>query len=87
MLTLAPDICVEVVSPNDNADDLQEKIDDYFRAGVRLVWVIYPVHRKIYVLGPDGTAAVLTDGGTLTGGDVLTGFSVAATDVLPPRVG
>ena len=33
----------------------------------------------------DRRHAVLTDGGTLTGGDVLPGFDVAVADVLPPR--
>ena len=87
VLTIAPDLCVEVVSPNDDAVDLELKTRDYFRAGVKLVWHIFPEARTIHVYHPDGTAAVLTDGGTLTGGDVLPGFSVAATDVLPPRAG
>src|ERR1700709_1460727 len=37
-----PDICVEVVSPNDLADEIETKINEYFEAGVRLVWIVYP---------------------------------------------
>ena len=36
---IPPDLAVEVVSPNDSADELEEKLDDYQQAGVPLVWV------------------------------------------------
>ena len=46
---VAPDLAVEVVSPTDRAEELAEKIAEYFQAGVRLVWVVYPVFRLIHV--------------------------------------
>ena len=39
---IPPDLAVEVVSPNDSAEELEEKLEDYHKAGVPLVWVIYP---------------------------------------------
>lgn len=39
---LAPDLAVEVISPNDAADNLAAKIVEYFAHGVRQVWLIYP---------------------------------------------
>jgi Uma2 family endonuclease len=44
---VVPELAVEVVSPNDLADELLGKVADYFRAGVKLVWVVYP--RQEYV--------------------------------------
>src|SRR5262245_7247038 len=39
---LAPDFVVEVVSPNDTAAEVQSKTEEWLRAGVLLVWVLYP---------------------------------------------
>ena len=39
---VVPDLAVEVISPNDLAVEVLRKLDDYFRAGVRQVWVVYP---------------------------------------------
>ena len=39
---IAPDLVVEVVSPNDIADDVEEKVSVWLNAGVALVWVVYP---------------------------------------------
>ena len=38
----APDLAVEVVSPSDSAAAVQAKIEEYFAAGCRLAWVVYP---------------------------------------------
>ncbi len=39
---VVPDLVVEVVSPNDIAESLQEKVKEYLGAGVLLVWLVYP---------------------------------------------
>jgi Uma2 family endonuclease len=58
----APDLAVEVVSPSDRIDEVEEKIADYFAAGTRLVWVVHPRTQTVHtyrsltdvrVLGPD----------------------------------
>src|SRR5262249_23234399 len=46
---VVPDLAVEVVSPTDIADDLLGKVNEYFQAGVRLVWVVYPIQRCLHV--------------------------------------
>jgi Uma2 family endonuclease len=59
---VVPDLAIEVISPTNSAIDVVKKLNDYFRAGVRLVWVVYPVQRLFYsyrsptevrILGPD----------------------------------
>lgn len=71
----APDLAVEIVSPNDNAADLRELIDLYFVAGARLVWVVYPMFRTIEVYRPDNSATVLRADDSLDGEAILPGFS------------
>jgi Uma2 family endonuclease len=42
ILTKPPFLCIEVLSPEDRVGDMQERIDDYLRFGVRFVWLIDP---------------------------------------------
>lgn len=78
----APDLAVEVVSPNDDADDLQLKIQQYLRYGTRLVWVAYPKSQTVVAHTP---TQVKTFGvnDMLDGGDVLPGFTLAVKAVFP----
>ena len=55
-IPFAPDLAVEVVSPNDKAHEIRDKVTLYRAAGTRIVWVIYPSLRKVDVYLPDGTA-------------------------------
>lgn len=78
---LAPDLAVEVISPNDTADLVETKLDEYLQAGVRLVWVVYIPTRNVWAYCPDGTAKRYRADDTLTGEDVLPGFSVKIADL------
>jgi Uma2 family endonuclease len=83
-MTIAPDLAVEVVSRNDLAsEDVEEKVDEYILAGVRLVWVVYPVTRTVYVIRGDGTGYRLRSGDELTGEDVIPGFRCRVADLFP----
>ena len=83
-ITIAPDLAVEVVSPNDRAYDIDHKVEEYISAGVRLVWVISPAGRTVRVHRADGTVALLGQKDELDGEDVLPGFSCAVCELFPP---
>lgn len=80
---LAPDLAVEVVSPNDRADAVLEKVHQYLAAGTRLVWVVWSRMRFVTVYDADGTREY-SEGDTLDGGEVLPGFAVAVSRLFPP---
>ena len=84
---IPPDLAVEVVSPGDVAYDLQDKLADYRSAGIPLIWVVYPNRRTVHVYA-DGSEvpSVIHESDSLTGGDVLPGFSVKVADLFPPTV-
>lgn len=79
----APDLAVEVVSPNDRAAEVARRVAGYLRAGTRAVWVVYPDTRSVAVHTPDGLARLHGPGAVLPGGDVLPGFSAAVDELLP----
>lgn len=74
---LAPDLVVEVVSPGDSANEIQAKVDEWLRAGTRLVVVLYPAHRSAVVHRTDGASQRYQAGDTLTLEPVVPGFSLA----------
>ena len=70
-----PDLAVEVVSPSDKHYDVTEKALAYLRSGTRLVWVIEPVAKTVMVYRSETDFTLLSCEDTLTGEDVVEGFS------------
>ncbi len=77
----APDLAVEIVSPDQPAAAFVRKINFYQRHGVELVWVVDPDTRTVTVFTPDGGERTLREGETLDGGAVLPGFALAITEL------
>jgi Uma2 family endonuclease len=80
-LRIPPDLAVEVVSPNDTADEVETKRVEYLGAGVRLVWIVFPETRTVHVYRLAGPSSTLTVGDELSGEDVLAGFSCRVSDL------
>jgi Uma2 family endonuclease len=72
----APDLAVEVASPEDSRPKLRQKAREYLAAGARLVWVVWPQRRTVDVHRPGSPPETLTLSDTLDGGDVLPGFAL-----------
>jgi Uma2 family endonuclease len=76
-----PDLAVEVVSPNDSAREVAEKVAFYLANGVPLVWVVRPRPRTVTVHRAGGEPVVLGEGDVLDGGEVLPGFRLPVADL------
>jgi Uma2 family endonuclease len=83
---VAPDLAVEVVSPTDRAAELMTKIFEYFQAGVRQVWVVYPKERFIQVYESLTRMRGITDVEEIDGGDILPGFRMPIVGLFPEAV-
>jgi Uma2 family endonuclease len=70
----APDLAVEVVSPNDKKKDIEDKTADYLNAGVRLIWIVYPRNGIVAVYRQNNLVSILREGDDLDGEDVLPNF-------------
>ena len=77
----APDLAVEVMSPGDTAEEIEQKVREWFDGGARQVWVAYPTPRTIHVYHSPSAARILREGDTLSGNDVVPGFSCPVTDI------
>ena len=80
-LEMAPDLSVEVVSPNDSASDVQSKVEDWLAAGTRLVWVVYPDTRSVTAYRSLHEAEVLSEPDTLEASPVLPDFALPVRDL------
>jgi Uma2 family endonuclease len=78
---VAPNLAVEVLSASNTQAEMERKRQDYFTAGVQLVWEIDPVARTVSVYTAPDQATVLRDTDVLDGGSVLQGFTLALADL------
>lgn len=74
-LKITPDLTVEVVSPNDLAYEIAEKVQDFRKAGVKLIWVVNPQDRSVAIYRGKGKATIASENDDLDGESVLPGFS------------
>lgn len=74
--SLAPDLAVEVLSPSNTEAEIDQKIQEYFGAAGKLVWIVDPQARTVRVYTSPRRSTLLTEDDTLDGRKVLPGFSL-----------
>jgi Uma2 family endonuclease len=79
---IPPDLAVEVLSPGNDPDDMNIKVNNYLLAGV-VVWLVNPAKKHVTVFVPGQPAYRVGADGTLDGGTVLPGFTLAVKDIFP----
>ena len=82
---LAPDLAVEVASPNQHRPAMARKAQHYLNAGTRLVWVVWPKRKEVDVWRPGDIkpSATLSVGDVLDGLDILPGFTYPLERLFP----
>ena len=80
-ISVAPDVAVEVNSPNDRAGEVLDKVRWWLAHGTRQVWVVDDTTRTVTVHFPDGTAQIFSEAETLDAGDVLPGFTLPLAEL------
>jgi Uma2 family endonuclease len=79
---VAPRLCVEILSPSNRMAKIVEKIGEYFTSGVKMVWVIDPEDLTVAVYRRPQEARLFHESATISGEDVLPGFSCTARELL-----
>ena len=77
----APDLAVEVLAHDDHPADVLEKVAQWIKAGVRLVWVVDSERRTARVTRGDGSESLLGRNDALDGEQVLPGFVCPLVDL------
>lgn len=79
----APDIAVEVWSPDNTEAEMNQKAANYLAHGSRLVWLLRPQDRTVRVHRLDGSVQVLAASDSVSGEEVLPGFSAPVGALFP----
>jgi len=72
-----PTLAVEILSPSDTHEETHEKVQEYLRAGVALVWIVDPDDRTVRVYGQDSRPQLFNEDQELSGDPHLPGFRAA----------
>lgn len=75
-LPLCPDFVIELLSPSDNPQALQDKMQEYIENGARLAWLIDAQIKRAYVFRPEAEMSILDNPACLSGDTVLIGFKL-----------
>lgn len=77
VVPFAPDLAVEVISPGNTSKEMDRKLVEYFDAGVKLVWYVYPETETVLVYRHIDQPRELTIDDMLDGEDILPGFQLS----------
>ncbi len=80
-LDVAPELIVEIMSPDDRWSEIHKKLTEYFAVDVTLIWIVDPKLEQIHVYRSLDDVTRLTKEDNLTGESILPEFSVSLTDI------
>jgi len=83
-LPLCPDFVVELQSPSDTLDDLQQKMQEYIDNGAQLGWLLAPDTQTVYIYKPDTPMEQLHTPTQIAGDPLLPGFILNLTEIWDP---
>lgn len=77
----APDLAVEVISPSETWEDIQDKVEEYLAAGSQMVWTVHPRSKRVVVHTADALARTYKGDERLEFPDLLPGFSCMVSEL------
>ena len=78
---IAPDLAVEVLSPGDTFDEVNDKVEQWLAAGSLAVWVVSPKRRNVTAYRSLADVKTYSEGDELEGGDVVPGFRCRVSEI------
>ncbi len=81
-LPVDPDFVLELMSPTDSVSELQKKMGEYMKCGVRLGWLINPDDKQVEIYRQERSTEILDNPQTLSGEDVLPNLIVDLSEIL-----
>ena len=77
----APDLCIEIISPSEDEEDMLRKIVEYFATGAQQVWHLFPESKRATVYRSPTEMTEHQPEEILDGGDLLPGFRCRTADL------
>lgn len=76
-LAIIPDLVVEVVDRSNTPNEMRRKREEYFEAGIQVLWEIQPKTQTADVYTSRTEVKHIPNGGTIDGGELLPGFTLS----------
>jgi Uma2 family endonuclease len=77
----APDLCIEIISPSEDREEMAQKLREYFASGARMVWHMRPEMQTLQVFTSPTEFTTLTAEQEIDGGDLLPEFRCRVADL------
>jgi Uma2 family endonuclease len=84
LVRLVPEIAAEVISRGNTQQEMDQKLNEYFDAGVKLVWMIHPVRQEVKNYQSPKRSRTIKHPQRLDGGDVLPGLEISLAELFAP---
>jgi Uma2 family endonuclease len=76
-----PAFAVEVISPTDDAVEVERKLVEYFNANVQVVWHVYPENQVVYVYTSRQRVLICINDDICSAGPVLPDFTIRVNEL------
>ena len=76
-----PEFIIEVISKNDKINEVKNKVDEYFSAGVKILWHIFPELKKVEIYRSADKSETFSKNGICSAEPVIEGFKITVADV------
>jgi len=77
----APDLAIEILSPNNTRAEIDERLRDFFASGTQIAWIINPDTEYVEVCHASDRRKLLGPGADLDGEHLLPGFRYPIADL------
>ncbi len=76
---IIPEFVIEIISNNDQINQLEKKITEYFKAGVKVIWNIIPEHEVVYVYTSRRDVKICIENDICSANPVLPTFEISVS--------
>lgn len=76
-----PEFVIEIISETDQFYKIEDKITEYFKAGVKVIWNVVPEHKLVYIYTSRKTVRICSDNDICSAEPVLPDFTIAVNDI------
>ncbi|WP_435353017.1 Uma2 family endonuclease [Emticicia sp. SJ17W-69] len=77
-----PEFTIEIISGNDNINKVEAKIKEYFKAGVKVVWLIFPEEKSVHVYTSRRDVKICIENDICSAAPVLPEFEIGVDALL-----
>lgn len=77
-----PAFVIEIISPSDDAEKIEEKLVEYFKAGVQVVWHAYLENQVVYVYNGRKNVVICTENDICSAAPVMPDFEISVKEWL-----